>query len=227
MLKIFKKFFILSFIFVIIFGAVIFIASKTDKKISRVDVVSNDGLVYISKQDLINKIIGLNDKEWFDLNIDTVEKYFYDMKGVDYTLVKKVWPSTLVVYVYDHKPVAYWNNNQILLDNMDIITPVVFNYDQNLPYIDSNDDAGKDYIYETLQELNKVAENNNMQIVKISYRGNQFSVLLTDDIEVVLGSIKLKKRLNLFFKSYKDVKSYKSVKYFDMRYSDGFAVKYN
>ncbi|WP_432773308.1 cell division protein FtsQ/DivIB [Francisella salimarina] len=227
MLKIFKKFFILSFIFVIIFGAVIFIASKTDKKISRVDVVSNDGLVYISKQDLINKIIGLNDKEWFDLNIDTVEKYFYDMKGVDYTLVKKVWPSTLVVYVYDHKPVAYWNNNQILLDNMDIITPVVFNYDQNLPYIDSNDDAGKDYIYETLQELNKVAENNNMQIVKISYRGNQFSVLLTDDIEVVLGSIKLKKRLNLFFKSYKDVKNYKSVKYFDMRYSDGFAVKYN
>ncbi|WP_150465619.1 cell division protein FtsQ/DivIB [Francisella sp. SYW-2] len=227
MLKIFKKFSILSFIFVIIFGAVIFIASKTDKKISRVDVVSNDGLVYISKQDLINKIIGLNDKEWFDLNIDTVEKYFYDMKGVDYTLVKKVWPSTLVVYVYDHKPVAYWNNNQILLDNMDIITPVVFNYDQNLPYIDSNDDAGKDYIYETLQELNKVAENNNMQIVKISYRGNQFSVLLTDDIEVVLGSIKLKKRLNLFFKSYKDVKNYKSVKYFDMRYSDGFAVKYN
>ncbi|WP_150463477.1 cell division protein FtsQ/DivIB [Francisella sp. XLW-1] len=227
MLKIFKKFFILSFIFVIIFGAVIFIASKTDKKISRVDVVSNDGLVYISKQDLINKIIGLNDKEWFDLNIDTVEKYFYDMKGVDYTLVKKVWPSTLVVYVYDHKPVAYWNNNQILLDNMDIITPVVFNYDQNLPYIDSNDDASKDYIYETLQELNKVAENNNMQIVKISYRGNQFSVLLTDDIEVVLGSIKLKKRLNLFFKSYKDVKNYKSVKYFDMRYSDGFAVKYN
>ncbi|QEO58021.1 MULTISPECIES: cell division protein FtsQ/DivIB [Francisella] len=227
MLKIFKKFSILSFIFVIIFGAVIFIASKTDKKISRVDVVSNDGLVYISKQDLINKIIGLNDKEWFDLNIDTVEKYFYDMKGVDYTLVKKVWPSTLVVYVYDHKPVAYWNNNQILLDNMDIITPVVFNYDQNLPYIDSNDDASKDYIYETLQELNKVAENNNIQIVKISYRGNQFSVLLTDDIEVVLGSIKLKKRLNLFFKSYKDVKNYKSVKYFDMRYSDGFAVKYN
>lgn len=227
MLKIFKKFSILSFIFVIIFGAVIFIASKTDKKISRVDVVSNDGLVYISKQDLINKIIGLNDKEWFDLNIDTVEKYFYDMKGVDYTLVKKVWPSTLVVYVYDHKPVAYWNNNQILLDNMDIITPVVFNYDQNLPYIDSNDDASKDYIYETLQELNKVAENNNIQIVKISYRGNQFSVLLTDNIEVVLGSIKLKKRLNLFFKSYKDVKNYKSVKYFDMRYSDGFAVKYN
>lgn len=227
MLKIFKKFFILSFIFVIIFGAVIFIASKTDKKISRVDVVSNDGLVYISKQDLIDKIISLNNKQWFDLNIDTVEKYFYDMKGVDYTIVKKVWPSTLVVYVYDHKPVAYWNNNQILLDNMDIITPVVFNYDQNLPYIDSNDDAGKDYIYETLQELNKVAENNNMQIVKISYRGNQFSVLLTDDIEVVLGSIKLKKRLNLFFKSYKDVKNYKSVQYFDMRYSDGFAVKYN
>ncbi|KFJ42514.1 cell division protein FtsQ/DivIB [Francisella philomiragia] len=227
MLKIFKKFFILGFIFVIVLGATVFIVSKTDKKISRVDVVSNDGLVYISKQDLIDKIISLNNKQWFDLDIDTVEKYFYNMQGVDYTLVKKVWPSTLVVYIYDHKPVAYWNNNQILLDNMDIITPVVFDYDKNLPYIDSNDDTSKDYIYETLLELNKLAKNNKMQIVKISYRGNQFSVLLSDDIEVVLGSVKLKKRLELFFKSYKDVKNYKSAKYFDMRYSDGFAVKYN
>ncbi|MBK2028400.1 cell division protein FtsQ/DivIB [Francisella noatunensis] len=227
MLKIFKKFFILGFIFVIVLGATVFIVSKTDKKISRVDVVSNDGLVYISKQDLIDKIISLNNKQWFDLDIDTVEKYFYNMQGVDYTIVKKVWPSTLVVYIYDHKPVAYWNNNQILLDNMDIITPVVFDYDKNLPYIDSNDDTSKDYIYETLLELNKLAKNNKMQIVKISYRGNQFSVLLSDDIEVVLGSVKLKKRLELFFKLYKDVKNYKSAKYFDMRYSDGFAVKYN
>ncbi|AFJ42699.1 cell division protein FtsQ/DivIB [Francisella orientalis] len=225
MLKIFKKFFILGFIFVIILGATVFIVSKADKKISRVDVVSNDGLVYISKQDLIDKIISLNSKQWFDLDIDTVEKYFYNMQGVDYTLVKKVWPSTLVVYIYDHKPVAYWNNNQILLDNMDIITPVVFDYDKNLPHIDSNDDASKDYIYETLLELNKLAKNNNMQIVKISYRGNQFSILLSDDIEVVLGSVKLKKRLELFFKSYEEVKNYKLAKYFDMRYSDGFAVK--
>lgn len=226
MLKIFKKFFILGFIFVIVLGATVFIVSKTDKKISRVDVVSNDGLVYISKQDLIDKIISLNNKQWFDLDIDTVEKYFYNMQGVDYTIVKKVWPSTLVVYIYDHKPVAYWNNNQILLDNMDIITPVVFDYDKNLPYIDSNDDTSKDYIYETLLELNKLAKNNKMQIVKISYRGNQFSVLLSDDIEVVLGSVKLKK-IRTIFKLYKDVKNYKSAKYFDMRYSDGFAVKYN
>ncbi|MDE4965842.1 cell division protein FtsQ, partial [Francisella tularensis subsp. holarctica] len=58
------------------------------------------------------------------------------------------------------------------------------------------------------------------------YTGNLFVILLSDDIEVLLGSVKLKNRWELFFKSYTKVKDYKSVKYFDKRYSVGFAVKY-
>ncbi|MFV9972169.1 MAG: cell division protein FtsQ/DivIB [Francisella endosymbiont of Hyalomma asiaticum] len=224
MTKIIKKFLILSFILLVILG--FFIVAKTDKTVSKIDVVSNDGLIYISKQDLINKIATLNNNQWFDVNIASIEKYIYSIDGVDYTLVKKVWTSTLVIYLYDHKPVAYWNNNQILLDNMRIITPAVFNYNGDLPYIQSKDDSSKDYIYQTYKDLNSISKQNNMQILKISYTGNQFSILLSDDIEVVLGSVKLKKRLELFFKSYTKVKNYKSVKYFDMRYSDGFAVKY-
>ncbi|ORU86100.1 cell division protein FtsQ, partial [Francisella tularensis subsp. holarctica] len=46
-----------------------------------------------------------------------------------------------------HKPVAYWNNNQILLDNMQIITPAVFNYNGDLPYIQE----GSDYYSSKLQ----------------------------------------------------------------------------
>ncbi|APA82185.1 cell division protein FtsQ/DivIB [Francisella tularensis] len=226
MTKIIKKFLILSLILLVILGSTIFVAAKTDKTVSKIDVVSNDGLIYISKQDLINKIATLDNKQWFDVNIANIEKYIYSIDGVDYTLVKKVWPSTLVIYLYDHKPVAYWNNNQILLDNMQIITPAVFNYNGDLPYIQSKYDSSKDYIYQTYKELNSIAKQNHMQILKISYTGNQFGILLSDDIEVMLGSVKLKKRLELFFKSYTKVKDYKSVKYFDMRYSDGFAVKY-
>lgn len=99
MTKIIKKFLILSLILLVILGAAIFIAAKTDKTVSKIDVVSNDGLIYISKQDLINKITTLDNKQWFDINIDSIEKYIYSIDGVDYTLVKKVWPSTLVIYL--------------------------------------------------------------------------------------------------------------------------------
>ncbi|MDE4938421.1 cell division protein FtsQ/DivIB, partial [Francisella tularensis] len=81
-------------------------------------------------------------------------------------------------------------------------------------------DSSKDYIYQTYKELTSIAKQNHMQILKISYTCNQFGILLSDDIEVILGSVKLKKRLELFFKSYTKVKFYKSDKYLDMRYSD-------
>ncbi len=226
MIRFFRKLLILGLIFSIILASVIYVVSKTDKTISKVDVVSNDGLVYISKQGLIDNISKVSDKKWFYVDVESIENSLYSIKGVDYTLVKKVWPSTLVIYLFDRKPIAYWNNSQILLENMDIITPEVFSFNGNLPHIESTDTEGRDYIFETYQDLNDISEKDSLSILKVTYKGNQFKLLLSNDMQVMLGSIKLKSRLKLFLKSYKKVKDYKSVESFDMRYSDGFTIKY-
>ena len=226
MIRFFKKLLILFLILFIILVTVIYIVSKSDKTISKVDVVSNDGLAYISKQGLIDNISKVSDKGWLDVDVDGIESSLYAIKGVDYTLVKKVWPSTLIIYLFDRKPIAYWNNDQILLENMEIITPEVFGYNVDLPYMESTDVDGRDYIFETYQNLNDIAKNDSLSILKVTYKGNQFSLLLSNDMQVILGSSKLQSRLKLFLNSYKKVKDYKSVDYFDMRYSDGFTVKY-
>jgi cell division protein FtsQ len=226
MIRLFKKLLILFLIFLVILVTVIYIVSKSDKTISKVDVVSNDGLAYISKQGLIDNISKVSDKGWLDVDVDGIESSLYAIKGVDYTLVKKVWPSTLIIYLLDRKPIAYWNNDQILLENMEIITPEVFGYNVDLPYMESTDVDGRDYIFETYQNLNDIAKNDSLSILKVTYKGNQFSLLLSNDMQVILGSSKLQSRLKLFLNSYKKVKDYKSVDYFDMRYSDGFTVKY-
>ena len=226
MIRFFRKLLILFLIFLVILMTIVYVVSKTDKAISRVDVVSNDGLVYISKQGLIDNISKVSNKEWFDVDVESVENSLYAIKGVDYALVKKVWPSTLVIYLFDRKPIAYWNNNQILLENMVIITPEVFSFNGNLPYLESTDVEGRDYIFETYQNLNDIVKSNSLSILKVTYKGNQFKLLLSNDTQVILGSSKLQSRLELFLESYKKVKDYKSVEYFDMRYSDGFTVKY-
>ncbi|MFT4693867.1 MAG: cell division protein FtsQ [Francisella sp.] len=226
MIRFFRKLLILFLIFLVILMTIVYVVSKTDKAISRVDVVSNDGLVYISKQGLIDNISKVSNKEWFDVDVESVENSLYAIKGVDYALVKKVWPSTLVIYLFDRKPIAYWNNNQILLENMVIITPEVFSFNGNLPYLESTDVEGRDYIFEIYQNLNDIVKSNSLSILKVIYKGNQFKLLLSNDTQVILGSSKLQLRLEQFLKSYKKVKDYKSVEYFDMRYSDGFTVKY-
>jgi cell division protein FtsQ len=175
---------------------------------------------------LIDNLTKISDKEWFDVDAESIESSLYAIKGVDYALVKKVWPSTLVIYLFDRKPIAYWNNNKILLENMEIIKPQVFSYNGDLPYIESTDVEGRGYIFEIYQNLNDIVASNSLSILKISYKGNQFKLLLSNDMQVILGSSKLRSRLELFLESYKKVKDYESVEYFDMRYSDGFTIKY-
>ena len=221
------KFFIAVVMFIAIVFLAVYIFGKSDKSISRVDIISNDGLVYISKQRLIDRVVNISNQDWIDVNASDVEKYLYAIKGVEYVLVKKVWPSTLVLYLYDRSPVAYWNNSQLLLGNMEVITPEVLNGEGILPYIDSNDDDNKSYIYGVYKKLNHISKKNSMDVIKLNYEGNQVSVILSGNFKVILGSDDLEKRLEFFFASYHKVKDYKSVKYFDMRYSDGFAVNYN
>ena len=72
MIRFFRKLLILCLIFLVILATVIYIVSKTDKTISRIDVVSNDGLVYISKQGLIDNISRVGDKEWFDIDVEGI-----------------------------------------------------------------------------------------------------------------------------------------------------------
>ncbi|AJC48462.1 cell division protein FtsQ/DivIB [Allofrancisella guangzhouensis] len=225
-MKALKRLVISLTILVVLFGAVVYLVLQTDRTISKVDIVSNDGLVYISKQQLIDKITGLNQKQWFDFNIQDVRRYLHKIKGVDYFLVKKVWPSTLVIYLYDRKPVAYWDGDKILLDNMAIVKPTVLSYDRELPHIQSSDEGNRYYIYETYRQLNRIAKANSTEIIGIFYKGNQFKLLLSNDQVVILGSKELKLRLKEYFRTYKKVKNYESVEYFDMRYADGFAIKY-
>lgn len=226
MIRVLRKLLILLLISLAILVTAIYILSKTDNTISKVDVVSNDGLEYISKQDLIDDITKISTKEWFDIDAESIKDSLYAINGVDYTLVKKVWPSTLVIYLFDREPLAYWGDSKILLSNMTVIEPKVFNYKGNLPHIESTDVANRSYIFETYQDLNDIAKKSSLSILKIMYKGNQFSILLANDMQVMLGSSDLESRLRLFLKSYKGVKKYKEVEYFDMRYSDGFAVKY-
>tara|TARA_B110000977_G_C11006861_1_gene466104 strand:- start:589 stop:1272 length:684 start_codon:yes stop_codon:yes gene_type:complete len=221
-----KKIIIISAVLLgIIFLAVSFF-QKSDAPISKVDVITNDGLSCVSRQKLIDKVTDISQGSWLDVDATNIEKYLYGIKGVDYVLVKKIWPSTLVLYMYDRKPIAYWNDNQILLINMDTVSPDLVITPKELPHIYSGDENNRGYVYDVYEKLDRIAKEHSIGITRLDYGGNQFSITLSGDIKLYLGSKDLEKKLQMFFLLHTSVKNYESVKYYDMRYSYGFAVKY-
>ena len=226
MISSFKKIIIIS---IVVLGAILLtvdLFQKSDVQISKVDVITNDGLSYISRQKLIDRVTSISQGSWLDVDATKIEKYLYGIKGVDYVLVKKIWPSTLVLYVYDRKPIAYWNDNQILLINMDTVSPDVVSAPKVLPHIYSSDENNRGYVYDVYGKLDRIAKEHLMNITRLDYEGNQFSITLSGNMKLYLGSSNVEKKLQMFFLLYTKVKDYGSVEYYDMRYGDGFAVKY-
>jgi cell division protein FtsQ len=210
----------------VIFAVVATIVLSAKERVKSIDIVSNDTLIYVSKQSLIDSLLEISQKDWFSVNIESIEREIYNKPGVDYTLIKKIWPSTLVLYIYDRKPLAYWGGNQILLDNMDVIEPDTFNYNGYLPMFISSDNLSREYMYDTYLRLNGVAKKYGDEVTIVSYEGNQFYIATSSGHKIYLGSKNTDKKLVLFYDTYKGVKDFANVEYFDMRYSNGFSVKY-
>lgn len=202
-----------------------YIAKNSSGKIEDIDIVTNKGLLYESKQNIIDAILNVSDKEWFDIDIDDLNKEVLDVKGVEYSLIKKVWPSTLVIYLYEDQPLAYWNSG-ILLDTYKVIHPEFFNYKKFMPHILTDGKVDNKYIYGKYISFDKIAREHGLSVDKMSYFGNQFKVVLSNSMVVELGSAKTEKRLLRILSLYKKISDYKNVLYFDMRYNKGFVVKY-
>jgi len=203
-----------------------FLVSVKNKHIKSVFVDIDNASSYISKQEIINKFLYINKSQnWIDTDLSNLVKYFNKKQGVDDVFVKKEWPSKIVVYLHGFRPIAYWGDNDILLDNMSIISPDTFTYDFFMPRFYAPENSKQD-ILNIYKQLENIAEQYNHNIKSIFYEGGQYSLLLGNDMKIYLGGQNIKYKLTKFFiVARKILDNDKSAHIFDMRYKQGIAVR--
>lgn len=140
----------------------------------------------------------------------------------------KVWPDKLIVKIHEQRPVAFWGDKEMLAENGEIIKASLPKEKGNLPLLYSPSDKGRNMATGFLK-IRKWMKDFPIKMVefKEDARGS-WQIKLQNGMTVKIGREYQEKRLRRFMvgfdQSLKQVIN--DVKTVDLRYTNGFAVKW-
>jgi cell division protein FtsQ len=164
------------------------------------------------------------------LRLDTsgLTNQLQQLPWVENAFVHRIWPGTLQINIIEKKPVAYWNNDNLLTASGDTFSPGAISLSNSLPWLygpqGQQSDVWADY----------VAVNNILSPLKI--KTSWIAITPRQDMEIkldngmllILGKADMQSRLQRFVSVYNKVfaSNANQVSYVDLRYSNGMAVKW-
>lgn len=166
-------------------------------------------------------------KGFWGQDVEPIQVQIEALPWVKSSIVRKIWPNRLSIWITEYQPVAFWNQNQFVTeDGVVFQLPIERLKENTLPYL-----GGPDYqslkvleawnqIYADFKSKNLIAKGMN-----IDERG-AWQVTLDNDIVLKLGRGEWKSKLERFVTIYPqvDVPENKKIDYVDLRYTAGAAV---
>ncbi|BBA85180.1 cell division protein FtsQ [endosymbiont of Sipalinus gigas] len=178
----------------------------------------------------INNILDLNIKyNFINLDILNIKKKIEKIYCIKKIIIKKKYPNTLYVNILEYNPLIRLNYSNLFIDKNLNIFSILKNID-NIPILISN--------YIDIKKINNFIkiENKllsiklNINYIKIS-KNNSWSIKTKNNIILKLGKKNIINRLNRFVTFYNLIINEskllnKSIEYIDLRYKNGFSIKW-
>ena len=167
-------------------------------------------------------------KNFFAVNLNQTRDAFKKLPWIRDVSIRRDWNKFgLLVEIESHKPIGRWNNQGLVNSFGEIFNAA---YEDKLPlFIGSKEVVGEMTI--KFNQINKILEKELMQIGTISlsdrlsweiYTNNQIRFFLGKDYDD-----SILEKLKVLIENYQFIlsESKSRIKYVDLRYKDGFAVK--
>ena len=162
------------------------------------------------------------------LDDEGLEKELEDNPWVHSASMTHVWPDKLIVKIYEQRPVAYWGEFQMLAENGEIIKASLEDKKGTLPLLYSPNDKGRNMASGFLK-IREMMKGFPVKLVefKEDARGS-WQIKLENGMTLKIGRKHQEKRLKRFMVAYKQSLNtvIDKVSVVDLRYTNGFAVKW-
>ena len=166
-------------------------------------------------------------KGFWGQDVEPIQAQIEALPWVKSSIVRKIWPNRLSIWITEYQPVAFWNQNQFVTqDGVVFQLPIERLKENTLPYL-----GGPDYqslkVLEAWNQIYADFKSKNLIVkgMNIDERG-AWQVTLDNDIVLKLGRGEWKSKLERFVTIYPqvDVPENKKIDYVDLRYAAGAAV---
>ena len=177
----------------------------------------------LKEKDIKDLLIPFYEKNLFFLSYSDIEKALIQNSFIRGFKIKKVYPQTLKIKVFENKPIAivfYKKKNFYLSEKIELIELIEQQKFKDLPYVIGNHKEFKN-LYVALKEFNF-----SFNSVKkfILYESNRWDIEMKDNKIIKLPSKEYKKSLKNFL-NIKDKNEFKKYKIFDFRVNNQLIVK--
>ncbi len=221
------------------------------KKIELVNQLENQ------KADELQKVAEKSvEAGFFSLNVaDFTQKLQYQLPWVKSVSVKKIWPNKLRIFIIEHKPIVRWisveeNKNELLsndliwVKNYQLLSDQAIVFRPNLTIKQKEKFSQLVLLFGTENSAKKVlseclAMNKKLMTIGLGIqqcginKRRTWSIILVlkngKNIDIKLGKDKIMQKLERFIKIFSgQLKTYINfAQYVDLRYSNGFSIKWN
>ena len=177
----------------------------------------------IKEKDIKNSLLPIYDRNLVFLDYSEIEKVLMQNSFIESFKIKKKYPNTLKIKIFEKKPIAILQNKKkkyYLSERIDLIEFENLKNYQDLPYIFGNKENFK-IIYDDLKKINFP-----LNLVKkfIFYDSNRWDLETIDKKIVKLPNKNYTQSLENFLKI-KDKKRFKNYKVFDYRLEKQLILK--
>lgn len=165
---------------------------------------------------------------FFQVDPEAVQQAAERLPWVARAVVRKSWPDTIRVRVLEHEPMAHWGTDALINSEGERFLVPEGGAIQGLPVLEGPD-GSVDAVVNRFLELRRMLEGRGLDVRRLSLdaRGDWRSTL-THGIRVALGSQDVSERLERFAGVYGEhfAARARRLEHVDLRYTNGFAVKW-
>ncbi|WP_152206030.1 cell division protein FtsQ/DivIB [Marinobacter changyiensis] len=200
--------------------------SALDRQIGSIQIKGS--LVGESREALEQRAGQWVGRSFFATDLADVKAEIERRPWVETAAVKRVWPDGLVIEVREKKPLAYWNNDQLISRSGLLFSPSNRDVAGALPKLSGPDERVEEVISTARMMAGVLTERGlGFAGLALEERG-AWTLTMANGIEVVLGRDQVEQRFERFMTVYEGQLAARAdeVKRIDARYTNGVAVQW-
>lgn len=183
----------------------------------------------LSQTELQTLISGQLYGGFFSVDVGALREAITSNPWVRDVQVQRVWPNALKISVREQLPIARWNDTGLVNNSGDYFQPETTTKFNELPQL-LGPQGMQAQLTDRLQQLQEALEPLDLEVQRLNLSERRaWSFTTTNGLEVVLGRENFDARLERFIELVPDSlgEQLMQAAYIDMRYTNGFAVRFS
>ena len=193
----------------------------------------NGKMAHVNQNILRKTLLPLVKQGFFGIDIPKIKRHVEQLSWVARVEVQRQWPDTLVITLYEQKPVARFGDKDLLTANGELFAQGDQLLDHEIPVL-TGPPGQHQIMLHLMKTMNEALKPFDLSVVHLQLSQRRaWTVELSNGTQVMLGRVDIMDRFKHYVQAYPKLQATPEARqqhlaaiYVDLRYSNGMAVKW-